>query len=223
MEKTKDPMSYELKDEVRIKDLFKRSKGNDEKLLQLARNMASAIKDPLKAARRGNAAKSLVNVEELHNIFFNRALQLSGKLPEKKSVIKEISKEIVKEPVKEQPKVEEEIFAPDFQRDKVIKRDYRKSFWKDRYNDRATNEQKDILNHIFGYNQSLWKLISKQGFNWEDLKVETIQSKWENDTPGYVGRFSGDVIAQRKGTVKIFQSGTFYNTWTEYYDTSGFW
>jgi ribosomal protein S20 len=68
----------EEKDKQRIKDMFTKSKGSDEKLLQLAKNMAKSIDDGLKAFRRGEAADVLLGPEdnELSKIFYDRAKEL---------------------------------------------------------------------------------------------------------------------------------------------------
>jgi len=67
---------YDSKDEKRIKDLFAKSKGDDAKLLQLAKSMAKKITDPEKAVRRGNAAKTIIDEPKLTNIFHDRAKEL---------------------------------------------------------------------------------------------------------------------------------------------------
>ena len=66
------------KDLQRIKDLFPRSKGNDEKLLQLASAMAKVITNPEKAQARGEAAVQILgaNNNALADIFFDRAKEL---------------------------------------------------------------------------------------------------------------------------------------------------
>lgn len=70
----------EEKDKQRIKDLFTKSKGSDDKLLQLASNMAKSIDDPQKALRRGEAADFILGPEdnELAKIFYDRAKELGA-------------------------------------------------------------------------------------------------------------------------------------------------
>ena len=115
-----------------------------------------------------------------------------------------------------------EVNAKDYKLKKPVKRDYKKSFWKDTYHNRASEEQKEMLNNIVGYNNDLWKHISEQGFDWETLKVETIKSNFENEKPGYIGKFSGDLIVNYKGTV-VVANVIYTNTWSERIDTVGFW
>jgi len=76
--------AYDAKDKKRVIDMFTRSKGSDDKLLQLARTMASRITDPMKATRRGEAAKAAVDAPDFYNIFFDRAKEL-GLDPDDKS------------------------------------------------------------------------------------------------------------------------------------------
>jgi len=115
-----------------------------------------------------------------------------------------------------------EINVKDYQSKREIKRDYRKTFWKDRYNDRASDEEKENLNNILGYNQALWKLAHQRGFNWETIKVESVDSKFENERPGYVGRMSGDLLVNYKGSV-VIGNDTYFNIWSSRIDTNGFW
>lgn len=74
--------SFEKKDLDRVKSIFKKAKGSDEKTLQLVRNMAKSIKDPKKARARGEAIASIIGDEnEASKIFFDRATELGGKKP----------------------------------------------------------------------------------------------------------------------------------------------
>lgn len=65
----------EPKDIKRIEDMVAKSNGSDEKLLQLARNMAHAITDADKAHRRGLAAES-EGQDDVAEIFFDRAKEI---------------------------------------------------------------------------------------------------------------------------------------------------
>jgi hypothetical protein len=55
--KTEHP---EEKDYKRMEDIITKSKGDEEKMLQLCRQMAKSIKDHLKAVRRAEAAKEIL-------------------------------------------------------------------------------------------------------------------------------------------------------------------
>ena len=104
------------------------------------------------------------------------------------------------------------------------KRNYKSGFWRDDYNSRyIKDEEKEILNKVLGDNQTLWKL-AKEGIDMDSIKEESIESKFENDTPGYVGRFSGDVIALYRGQVRIgYPSKVYYCDYTKRFDSAGFW
>jgi len=116
----------------------------------------------------------------------------------------------------------EEINVKDFRSKKPTKRDYQSIFWKDRYNNRADDTTKENLNKILGYNQDLWMFLNKQELDWNSIKVEKINSKFENEKPGYIGKFSGDLIVNYKGSVKI-GGKIYFNTWTIFIDTTRFW
>lgn len=64
----------------RIKQLFARSKGNDDKLLQLTKAMANSIDNIEKAIGRAKAAEKLLGKEDnpLAEIFYNRAKELDN-------------------------------------------------------------------------------------------------------------------------------------------------
>jgi len=109
----------------------------------------------------------------------------------------------------------------DFHLKKPVKRDYKSIFWKEfeRY---ASDEEKKSLNNILGYNQDLWYWIHKNGFRWDSIKVESVDSKFENEIPGYIGKFSGDLKVNYLGSV-VINGETYTNTWEERLDTRGFW
>jgi hypothetical protein len=65
----------ESKDVMRISDIIKKSGGDDNKALTLARTMAKLIKDYYKAMRRAKAAEE-AGREDLAEIFYNRAAAL---------------------------------------------------------------------------------------------------------------------------------------------------
>jgi hypothetical protein len=113
-----------------------------------------------------------------------------------------------------------EINAKDFKLKKSVKRDYKKTFWKE--NDRVSDEDKKLLNNIIGYNNDLWKLVKDNGINLETLTLTKIDSGFENNIPGYIGKFSGDLIINFKGSF-VIANILYFNIWTERVDTTGFW
>jgi hypothetical protein len=70
----------EARDVQRIKDLFPKSKGDDEKLLKLAKNMAQSIDNVEKAQRRAEAAWQVLGAENnpIADIFLARVQELTG-------------------------------------------------------------------------------------------------------------------------------------------------
>ncbi len=105
------------------------------------------------------------------------------------------------------------------------KTDYKKKFWKDRYNNCISDEDKEIINKLFGHNQTLWKKAHQQGFVHGSVKRIPIDSKFENEKPGYVGRFSGDLIAADRLEIIIneWKPVLYFRNVTERIDTNGFW
>lgn len=71
----KNTMEVELKDEMRINDIVRKSGGDKSKAEALARTMASRITDKYKAIRRSRAARSL-GQPELARIFDERTKEL---------------------------------------------------------------------------------------------------------------------------------------------------
>lgn len=71
----KNPAEVELKDEMRINDIIRKSGGDKTKAEALAKTMASRITDPYKAMRRSKAASSLGH-SYLAQIFFDRTKEL---------------------------------------------------------------------------------------------------------------------------------------------------
>lgn len=69
---------FEAKDQMRIADILRKSKGSVTKARQLASNMARAITKSDKALRRARAAED-VNEHCLANIFFIRYTDLVSK------------------------------------------------------------------------------------------------------------------------------------------------
>jgi len=66
----------EPKDYQRMKDIITKSKGNDDKIIALCRQMANAIKDSDKAIRRAEAAKETLPESvalECYDIFMSAA------------------------------------------------------------------------------------------------------------------------------------------------------
>jgi hypothetical protein len=71
----KNTTDVELKDEMRINDIIRKSGGDKSKAEALARTMASRITDRYKAVRRAKAANSLGH-PELAQIFNSRTKEL---------------------------------------------------------------------------------------------------------------------------------------------------
>ena len=71
----KSPAEVELKDEMRINDIIRKSGGDRSKAEALARTMASRITDRYKALRRSKAAYSLGH-SNLAQIFSDRTKEL---------------------------------------------------------------------------------------------------------------------------------------------------
>lgn len=71
----KNPADTELKDEMRINDIIRKSGGDDEKAIKLAQTMASRITDRYKALRRSKAA-SAAGRSDLANVFSTRMKEL---------------------------------------------------------------------------------------------------------------------------------------------------
>ena len=77
VEKAKKRMTigFDPKDTMRIESIVKKSKGDLDKEIMFAKNMAEAIDDGAKALRRGEAAQAL-GKELLAGIFFKRSRDL---------------------------------------------------------------------------------------------------------------------------------------------------
>jgi len=73
------------KDIKRINDLFSRSKGDDDKLIQLTNNMANSIKDKEKAFRRTKAAWQVLGKDNnpIADIFLKKYNELGGNINRK--------------------------------------------------------------------------------------------------------------------------------------------
>lgn len=71
----KSPMEIDLKDEMRINDIIRKSSGDKEKAMKLAQTMASRITDRYKAMRRAKAA-SAAGRSDLADIFNSRMREL---------------------------------------------------------------------------------------------------------------------------------------------------
>lgn len=76
-EKTRDKLArgFTSKDTTRIEGIINKANGNKEKQEQLARSMASKIKDGRKALQRGRAAED-ENYHDIAQIFFDRAKEI---------------------------------------------------------------------------------------------------------------------------------------------------
>ena len=101
-------LEFDAKDEKRIKDLFKRGKGQEDQAIALAARMAKSIKDPRKAFARGEAAefvlgtKGEMNPNPIADVFYARATELgmditSKDAPKKSSGSKQIGSLIGKD------------------------------------------------------------------------------------------------------------------------------
>lgn len=84
----KNTMEVELKDEMRINDIIRKSGGDKSKAEALAKTMASRITDRYKAIRRERAARSLGH-PELAQIFRERSMQLNEELVEESDFLNE--------------------------------------------------------------------------------------------------------------------------------------
>jgi hypothetical protein len=70
-------LEYAAKDEMRIRDIIKKSGGDDYKASRLAQNMAKSITDMYKAFDRGSAASDILGKDhEVTKIFMIRAKEL---------------------------------------------------------------------------------------------------------------------------------------------------
>lgn len=226
IDEKKDQSEITWKDKGRIEDMVKRASGSDTKLIQLAQQMAKTIKDGFKALRRGLAAEDM-SYPEVAKIFFDRASELNAApdevLPVKKveDAPKEVEEEVEKEATSDEINVQGLPYKE--------KPGHMKIFWKevekDRYNGwwKITDEQKEILENVLGFNEALWALARK-GLDVDSIKQEDIESGFTNAKPGYIGRFSGDLRVEYKGSVSMGQPRqTYYRTYTKYLDTRGFW
>ena len=71
-------LDFDDKDEMRINDLLIRAKGDPDKAIKLAQNMANAITDLSKAKRRADAANAKLDMfGKVTRIFNARAKELS--------------------------------------------------------------------------------------------------------------------------------------------------
>ena len=226
IDEKKDASAITWKDRGRIEDMVKRANGNEAKLLQMAQRMAKTIKDGFKALRRGLAAED-ENYHEIAKIFFDRADELNAAPDEVLPVTKvedapkEVEKEVEKEATPDETNVNDVPYKE--------KPGHEKIFWKevekDRYNGwwKITDEQKEILKNVLGSNEALWALARK-GLDVDSIKQEDIESGFTNARPGYIGRFSGDLKVEYKGSVSMGEPRkTYYKTYTKYLDTRGFW
>lgn len=86
-------LEYTDRDIKRIKDLFKRAKGVEPKVIQLANAMAKSIKDPEKAYARGEAAEFALGKKGertpnmIADIFYNKATELGMDVGTEKAAI----------------------------------------------------------------------------------------------------------------------------------------
>jgi len=110
-----------------------------------------------------------------------------------------------------------------------VERDYREIFWKAEkkgFYSRCSDEQKDLLNTIVGWNNDLWQILRKEQrrgwWDFDSIKVEETKSDFENKTPGYVGVMSGNLIVKYRGSIAV-DGVTYYRDYTKSLDTRGFW
>jgi hypothetical protein len=221
-----DPSVMTWKDRGRIEDLVNKANGNQEKVIQLGKRMAKSIKDGFKALRRGLAAED-GNWHELAKIFFDRADELNSPADEVLPVTKveDAPKEVEKEVAKEAAPDEIAVGTIPYKEKPGHKKIFWKEVAKDRYNGwwKMTDEQKEILENVLGGNEALWA-IARKGLDVDTIKQDDLESEFENKTPGYIGRFSGDLKVEYKGSVSMGEPlKTYYKTYTKYLDTRGFW
>lgn len=226
LEEKKNSKAITSMDVLRVTDIIKKAGGDwNAKAEQLATRMAKAITDGYKAIRRALAAES-EDYPDMAKIFFDRAKALDVTIGD---ALEEVPVKNA-EPVAEPPKAEvtaEPVATPDEIDVSTIpykeKPGHKKLFWKDRYNARLDDDKKEILNDILGSNEALWALARK-GIEFDSIKQEDVESKFDNEKPGYIGRFSGDLSVQYKGSVELGYPGkTYYKVYTKRYDTRGFW
>ena len=111
--------------------------------------------------------------------------------------------------------------------------DHKKLFFKDRYNlvkfdenshshyTRLDDDEIEILEKVLGYNQALWRIARKNTII--SIGQEKLDSKFENETPGYIGKFSGDLRVTYKGFVEFDNGNRYFKQYTTTIDTRGFW
>lgn len=105
---------------------------------------------------------------------------------------------------------------------KEYNKDYKKAFFDDYYNKRATDEQKQLLSYLVGTDNNSWRYVMKHGVDWDSLKEEKIDSRFSNERENYVGMFSGDLIYIAKWT-GIIGGKKFQRVGSKSFDTRGFW
>ena len=90
-------------------------------------------------------------------------------------------------------------------------------------NDGFLNENEiNIISNFADYSGYGWMYIWKNINNITIGKIIENESKFENEKPGYIGRFSGDLITNKKYT--IFVNGIkFQKNVKNRIDTNGFW
>lgn len=80
----------------------------------------------------------------------------------------------------------------------------------------------NIISNFADYSGYGWMYIWKNINNITIGKIIENESKFENEKPGYIGRFSGDLLTSEKYT--IFVNGIkFQKNVTNRIDTNGFW
>ena len=78
-------IAEDAKDNKRINDIISKAKGNHDKEIMFARNMAKSITDPKKSERRYLASQEILGDEhDVTKIFFDRFNELNGNSSEKK-------------------------------------------------------------------------------------------------------------------------------------------
>jgi len=165
--------------------------------------------------------------------------------PKQSSVNKDLSSENKKLPTEN---IDKEIKAPEIDTTPKTKEidvrsipyketpNHKKLFFADRYNlvrlnpnatdytdkyARLNDDEIEILKKVFGENQTLWRIVRKNRI--KSIQQKELESDWENKTPGYVGRMSGDLIVAYKATVEILDGPVYFREYTVRHDTRGFW
>jgi len=105
--------------------------------------------------------------------------------------------------------------------------DYKKKFLESERLDLAYESDAEFIKNLENFVREPlgWKwLIDNSGFNDIEFSTKKVSSKFSNETPGYVGRGSGDLISKKLITITFrYTKLKFQTESTEYINTNGFW